>query len=160
MSRGDWIVTGNLRLWRSVSPEVVGEEEGLTSQAVASEKRTLSPFPRLQILRNFTQRIKRSVTHLCQREPWPTVFGGDPDGFAKRLAYHQRNAEEELLLIGSIRQHIARILRTLRPEDLQRRGIHSEHGPIMLSVMMEHITGHIPHHLQFIEGKNKALGIC
>ena len=62
----------------------------------------------------------------------PTLFGGDQKLFAARLAYHQRNAEEELLLIEMIRKQVARILRTLKPEDFQRRGIHSEAGPLTL----------------------------
>ena len=102
----------------------------------------------------FADRIKRIIA-----EDGPTLFGADPDGFAARLAYHQRNADEELLLIGLIRQQIAHILRTLKPEDFQRCGIHSEHGPITLDVMIERITGHIPHHIRFIEEKRKALGI-
>ena len=103
----------------------------------------------------FADRIKRIIA-----EHEPTLFGGDPDGFAARLAYQERNAEEELLLIALIRQQIARILRTLKPEDFQRRGIHSEYGPMILDVMIERITGHIPHHLQFIEEKKKALGLA
>src|ERR1035437_2486820 len=68
----------------------------------------------------FADRIKRVIA-----ENEPTLFGGDPDGFAARLAYHQRNAEEELDFIELIRKQVVRILRTLKPEDFQRRGIHS-----------------------------------
>ena len=68
-------------------------------------------------------------------------------------------AEEELLLIALIRQQVARILRTLKPEDFQRRGIHSESGPITLETLVQRITGHIPHHLRFVEEKRKALEI-
>ena len=103
----------------------------------------------------FADRIKRIIA-----EHEPTLFGGDPNQFAGRLAYHERNAEEELLLITLIRQQIAHILRTLKPEDFQRRGLHSEYGPIILDAMIEHIAGHIPHHVQFIEEKRKALGLA
>src|SRR5476649_1855510 len=80
----------------------------------------------------FADRIKRIIA-----EDEPTLFGGDPDGFVARLAYHERNAEKELLLIALIRQQVARILRTLKPEDFQRRGIHSESGPMILDAMIE-----------------------
>jgi len=73
------------------------------------------------------------------------------------LAYHDRIAEEELLLIETIRKHVARILRTLKPEDFQRCGIHSEYGPIILATMIERIAGHFPHHVRFIEEKRKAM---
>ena len=102
----------------------------------------------------FADRIKRIIA-----EDEPTLLSGDEKLFAARLAYHERNAEEELLLIEQIRKQVARILRTLKSEDFKRRGIHSELGPIILDVMIERITGHIPHHLQFIEEKKRALGI-
>ena len=97
-------------------------------------------------------RIKRVIA-----ENKPTLFGGDEKMFAARLAYHQRNAEEELLLIALVRQQVARILRTLKPEDFQRRGIHSEAGPLTLAALVERMTGHIPHHVRFIEEKRKVL---
>ena len=87
----------------------------------------------------------------------PTLFGGDQDLFAARLAYHERDAEEELVLIETIRKQVARILRTLKPEDFQRRGIHSEAGPLTLEAFVQRSTRHIPHHVRFIEEKRKAL---
>ena len=100
----------------------------------------------------YADRIKRVIA-----ENEPTLFGGDPDGFAARLAYPQRNADEELLLIETIRKQVTRILRTVNPGDFQRRGIHSESGPLTLETLVQRITGHIPHHVQFIEEKRKVL---
>jgi hypothetical protein len=97
-------------------------------------------------------RIKRVIA-----ENEPTLFGGDERVFASRLAYHERNAEEELLLIALIRQQVAHILRTLKPEDFQRRGIHSEAGPLTLEAFIQRSTNHIPHHVPFIEEKRKVL---
>jgi hypothetical protein len=97
-------------------------------------------------------RIKRVIA-----ENEPTLFGGDENLFAARLAYHERDADEELLLIETIRKQVARILRTLKPEDFQRRGIHSEAGPLTLEGFVQRSTGHIPHHVRFIEEKRKAL---
>ena len=99
----------------------------------------------------YADRIKRVIA-----ENEPTLFGGDPDVFAARLAYHQRNAEEELQFIELIRKQVARILHTLGPEDFQRRGIHSESGPLTLETLLQRITGHIPHHVRFIEEKRKV----
>jgi hypothetical protein len=97
-------------------------------------------------------RIKRVIA-----EVEPTLFGGDEKVFAARLAYHQRNAEEEILLMELLRKQVARILRTLKPADFQRRGIHSEVGPMTLTELVEGRTGHLRHHLQFIEEKRKFL---
>ncbi len=76
-------------------------------------------------------RIKRVIA-----ESEPTLLGGDEKQFAARLAYHKRNLDEELLLIALIRQQVARILRTLKPEDFQRRGTHSEYGSMTLATLV------------------------
>ena len=100
----------------------------------------------------YADRIKRIIA-----ENEPTMFGGDPDAFAARLAYYDRQVEEELQLIELVRKQVARILRTLKPEDFQRRGMHSESGPLTLETLFQRITGHIPHHVRFIDEKRKAL---
>ncbi len=99
-------------------------------------------------------RIKRVIA-----EDNPTMFSGDQDRFAARLAYHQRDAEEEMVLIEHIRKQVARILRSLPSEAFQRRGTHSESGPMTLATLVERITGHIPHHVRFIQEKRRALGL-
>ena len=98
-------------------------------------------------------RIKRVIA-----ENEPTLLGGDENLFAARLAYHQRNSEEELLLIEAIRKQGARILRTLKSEDFQRWGIHSEVGPLTLDTLVQRRIDHIQHHIPFIEEKRKAMG--
>src|ERR1700752_1820938 len=90
-------------------------------------------------------------------EDEPTLMSGDPDVFAARLAYAQRDVAEELHLIEVTRAQVARILRTLKPQDFQRRGIHSTDGPLTLETLLHRITIHIPHHVQFIEEKRAAL---
>ncbi len=102
----------------------------------------------------YADRIKRMIA-----EENPPLRGGDPNLFAARLAYHDRNLEEELTLIEMIRRQIARILRTLKPEDLQRQGLHSESGPMTLEAMVARISGHIPHHVRYIEEKRRAIGL-
>jgi uncharacterized damage-inducible protein DinB len=101
----------------------------------------------------YADRMKRVLA-----ENEPTMFGGDPDKFAASLAYHERDAEEELLLVELVRRQMVRILRTLKPEDFQRRGNHSESGPLTLETLLQRVTGHIPHHVRFIEEKRQALG--
>jgi uncharacterized damage-inducible protein DinB len=101
----------------------------------------------------YADRLKRVIA-----EDEPTLFGGDPQVFAARLAYDRRDIEEELQLIEATRRHVARILRTLKPQDFQRRGIHSEDGPLTLETLLRRVAGHIPHHAKFIEEKRAALG--
>lgn len=101
----------------------------------------------------YLDRMKRI---LAQEEP--TLFSGDPDLFAAHLAYHERELEEELALIEASRRHMTRILRTLPASAFQRRGIHSENGPMTLEKVLANIGNHIPHHLPFIAEKRAALG--
>lgn len=101
----------------------------------------------------YADRMKRVIA-----ENQPTFCGGDPDVFAARLAYDQRDLEEELQLIETVRRQMARILKTLSPEDFQRTGNHSEDGSISLETLVRRITSHIPHHIRFIEEKRQAIG--
>lgn len=100
----------------------------------------------------FADRIKRVIA-----EKEPSLPGGDENLFAAHLAYHDRDLEGELALIEAIRNQVSAILRTLRPEDYQRRGIHSEAGPLTLETLVQRATGHITHHLKFIAEKKRAL---
>lgn len=99
-------------------------------------------------------RIKRVIA-----EDRPTLPDGDENVFASRLAYHQRDLEEELQAIGSIRAQVTRILRTLSDADFARVGNHTAAGPLTLQQLVERGANHIRHHLQFIAEKRKALGI-
>lgn len=115
--------------------------------------------------------IRQVVCHIADFEPIyadrmkrvlaednPTLFGGDPDVFAARLRYHRRCVAEELELIHVVRSQMVRILSDVDIEDFQRTGVHSEAGPLTLETLLERVTGHIPHHLQFIHEKLAALG--
>lgn len=115
---------------------------------------------------------RQVVAHLCDFEPIyadrikrviaedrPTFFGGDPDLFAASLAYATRDVEQELTLIEAVRGQLAGILRSLPAEVFARTGIHSEDGPRTIEQLLRTITGHIPHHVQFIEQKRQALGL-
>lgn len=100
----------------------------------------------------YVDRMKRVIA-----ENEPTMFGGDPDLFAARLAYDRRDAAVELDFIEAARRHMLPILWSLKPEDFQRRGHHSEAGRITLEKLLANITQHIPHHVTFINEKWAAL---
>lgn len=100
----------------------------------------------------YADRVKRVLV-----EDRPTMFGGDPDQFAARLCYHERDLEEELAVIATLRKQVARILRTATAADFERVGIHSVDGPLTLATLLKRIAGHIPHHGKFIAEKRPAL---
>jgi uncharacterized damage-inducible protein DinB len=89
----------------------------------------------------------------------PALLSADENLFATALAYQQRDLEEELTLIDQTRRQMARILRTLPDEALQRVGVHSERGPRTLEQLLTGATGHIAHHVKFIMDKRQALGL-
>jgi uncharacterized damage-inducible protein DinB len=102
----------------------------------------------------YADRMKRVIA-----EEGPLLLSGDPDKFQARLAYSNRDAEEELNLIQTVRSQMARILKTLAEADFARTGKHSTDGLISLAVLLERITNHIPHHVVFVEEKRRALGM-
>ena len=97
-------------------------------------------------------RMKRVIA-----EDRPTLLGADENRFAAMLNYHGRDVEEELTIIEKTRSQLARILRTLPAEALQRVGVHNERGPRTLEQLLTTATNHIPHHVKFIEEKRRAL---
>src|SRR6516164_3836238 len=82
-------------------------------------------------------RMKRVIA-----EDRPTLIGADEKHFAAALAYHNRDLEEELTIIERTRSQLARILRTLPPEALQRVGVHNERGPQTLAQLLETASNH------------------
>lgn len=90
-------------------------------------------------------------------ENHPILLSGDPDEFARGLAYSHRDFDEELQLIQLIRQQMAKILRLLTPDHFKRTGDHSEDGVMTLETLLRRTVDHIPHHIRFIEEKRQAL---
>lgn len=114
--------------------------------------------------------IRQVVCHIADFEPVyvdrfkrilvednPTLFGGEPDDFAGRLYYEKRDVALELDYIEMNRRHMVPILQQCDIELFQRTGVHSEDGPLTLETLLERISGHIQHHLPFIEEKIAAL---
>jgi uncharacterized damage-inducible protein DinB len=99
-------------------------------------------------------RMKRVIA-----EDRPQLLGADEKRFASALAYHQRDPQEELALLEHTRSQMAKILRTLPEDSLQRVGVHNERGPLTLERLLAIAANHIPHHLQFVLEKRKALGL-
>jgi uncharacterized damage-inducible protein DinB len=102
----------------------------------------------------FTDRMKRIIAL-----DNPTFFGADENLFAAKLAYHERDLQEELTIVDATRRQFARILRTLPESALQRTGIHNEKGPRTLEQLLTTAIGHITHHVPFIDEKRRALGL-
>jgi len=101
----------------------------------------------------YADRMKRVIA-----EEQPTFMSGDPDLFLRHLAYDAREAEGEIAVIDSVRQQMARILRTLPQAAFARVGVHSRDGAVSLETLLRRVTNHIPHHVRFIAEKRAAMG--
>lgn len=99
-------------------------------------------------------RMKRIIA-----EDRPLLIGYDESNFAKALAYHDRDLNEELELFEKSRQQMARILRRIPPESWRREGVHSERGRMSLEESLQIEIDHLLHHVKFIAEKRTALGI-
>lgn len=88
----------------------------------------------------------------------PPLVSASEDDYLAKLAYHERDVEEELKLIEVTRSQMARILRALPAEAWARVGMHTEKGERTLEQILTVTTNHIPHHLPFIAAKRQALG--
>ena len=62
-------------------------------------------------------------------------------------------------MIKAVRRHMGRILRSIDADAFERKGIHSEHGPVTLADLLQRASDHIPHHGQYIEENRKALKV-
>jgi uncharacterized damage-inducible protein DinB len=89
----------------------------------------------------------------------PTLPGRDECQYVARLAYDQRDFDEQMQLIVACRRHMTRLLRTLDDAALARRGIHSEAGPMTLDQLLQRVTRHVEHHVAFIQEKRQALRV-
>jgi hypothetical protein len=89
----------------------------------------------------------------------PLLLVADETLFAQTLGYQDRDLETELALIESSRKQMARIIRGLKPEQLELTGCHTKRGLVTLAQVIQGATNHITHHLPFIADKRKALGV-
>lgn len=97
-------------------------------------------------------RIKSTIA-----ESRPVLPGRDENLFAARLAVAQRDLANELQLIAAIRQQVVSILQTLPAGDWLRVGLHSSAGELTVADLVQRMTRHIEHHVEFIEQKRVTL---
>jgi hypothetical protein len=89
----------------------------------------------------------------------PLMFVADESEYVKYLAYDHRDLAEELALIESTRNQMARILQHVPESSLRRAGVHNERGLVTLADLLASVTNHLTHHLRYILEKKAALGV-
>ena len=102
----------------------------------------------------YAERLKRILA-----EDNPALLYADETRWVERLASHHRDLGEELLFLEVTRKQMARILRAVPADWLQRQGIHNKSGPQTAEQIIQKANGHLAHHLGFIREKRKKLGV-
>ena len=80
--------------------------------------------------------------------------------YAAALAYEQRSLDDEIAVIEATRRQMLRILGSLPDSAFARAGVHSTVGPLSLEQLLDKVTWHLEHHVQFIDEKRQALGLA
>jgi uncharacterized damage-inducible protein DinB len=130
--------------------------EQLTARPVAGKWSTLEVVCHLADFEPImADRIKRVIALEN-----PALIGADENCFARTLAYHERDLDEELAIVEHTRRQLARILRKQPNDILTRIGTHNERGPRTLEQLLEGAINHVTHHIKFVHEKRKALGLA
>jgi len=87
----------------------------------------------------------------------PELVPFNPDLWATRLAYHQRQPRSALAQFQALRRADLELLSTIPPEAWERTGRHPVHGPVSLRQMVEHACHHDQAHLAQIKAVKAAL---
>ena len=89
----------------------------------------------------------------------PVIAPIDQDDWARNLGYLESSPPELVALYGLNRHHNLRLLRRLKPADLEKSAFHPEYKQDMtVAVMVERIGGHGVNHLAQIERLKKEAG--
>ena len=130
--------------------------EQLTARPIAGKWSTLEVVCHITDFEPvFADRMKRIIA----LGDTPLLLAADENLYARAFNYHDRDIEEEVTLVEMIRREMARTIRALKPDQLQRTGCHNLKGIVTLEQVIRGATNHIPHHLAFVAEKRKALGV-
>jgi DinB superfamily len=101
----------------------------------------------------FADRMKRVIA-----EENASLIAWSENKWVEHLRYEEQSAEDAGRLVELTRRQMARILRGQRDEAFDRKGIHSEVGPISLKELVLKSNSHLDHHLKFLVDKREKLG--
>ncbi len=86
----------------------------------------------------------------------PVIAAMDQDLWARNLGYMEVPAPELIALYGLNRHHNLRLLRRMKPADLDKSAYHPElKRDVTVAEMVEQMAGHGPNHLEQIERLKK-----
>ncbi|MDB5171837.1 MAG: yfiT 1 [Phycisphaerales bacterium] len=101
----------------------------------------------------FADRIKRVIA-----EENASLLAWSENRWLKHLSYDAQSAEDAGKLVELTRRQTSRILRAQPDEAFDRKGVHSEVGPLSLKDLILKANAHLDHHLKFLVDKREKLG--
>jgi uncharacterized damage-inducible protein DinB len=102
-----------------------------------------------------THRLRRMVA-----ENDPLLIAYDENAFIDKLPSDKADIAEVLDLFELNRRFVARWLRSLPAAAFERSGIHTQRGRVTVGQLIEIYSHHVDHHMTFVDGKRKALGVA
>ena len=84
-------------------------------------------------------------------EPGAKIESYDQNKWAKDLHYEKMDCRERLVLFTAVRKANVKLLKSLRPAEWKRYGIHAERGKENIEKMLLLYAGHDMNHLKQIE---------
>jgi hypothetical protein len=89
----------------------------------------------------------------------PQIGPIDADDWANNLAYMETSAPESVAQHALLRRSNLRLLRRIKPADLERSAFHPEYNrPFSLGELLGQMVKHDPNHLEQIERLKKQAG--
>jgi hypothetical protein len=88
----------------------------------------------------------------------PEIHGYDQDAWARRLRYAEMPLADALAQVRILRRRGLDLLRSLRPEEWERAGMHSERGRESVRHITKLLAGHDLLHLRQIARIKSAIG--
>ncbi|HMV41431.1 MAG TPA: DinB family protein [Leptospiraceae bacterium] len=101
----------------------------------------------------FSDRIKRVIA-----EENPNLMAFDENKWKENLSYKPENISAAVRLFAANREYISQILQTIKEEDLERTGMHSQAGAMTLKTIIEKANSHFDHHIKFLYAKRANIG--
>lgn len=90
----------------------------------------------------------------------PELVGIDESTYGNALHYSRRSIQNEVEVFVTTRLQLLEILRAAGSDDFARRGRHTELGEISVMSYLRSASGHIEHHMRFMNDKRVAFGLA
>jgi len=125
---------------------------------VYGEETDFAPSPGKWSIRQIIAHLADGELVAAQRfrqviaEDDPRLEAFDQDAWARNLGYARRQPKQALESFRRLRSDNYELLKELPEAAFERKGVHSERGPVTLREMLEYFAGHAENHARQMQG--------